>query len=556
MSSRTEFVCSCGTIILALIVVVISLAAGSWWLFGSTVGKVVFTCGLIVPFAAVVAPVVLYWSAKDKEFGQEGFEPRYGIGVAGIAGSTAMLASFLYWVFAISFVFPDSQSWPVRTAILVRESAWMPWETLLALIAGAILILVLLGRLAFQSESIYVQSFGIVAYRLSVYTIPAVLGLASLQLLFCVGVFGWNEIRSMSLDWWIPFRLLAILIALNLAHLQLAMPLQIFRLLQLAGTSLGTTWSVLSPYVTGNGLSATRPDDFLSLSYEFGERSAPCETNIVLLADLHISGSTKGPMNNSRRAGSTRDFIRSSAELGDATILLGDLTDTGSSDDWEQVRQSMLATRTPIIAVPGNHDVHFRGIATNTFGGPQSFDEEEVNAWVQSVSTVDAKGCLAVRLTSGVCVVTLDSNRRESQTAITNALGFVGPAQLGKARLHLEEVRKDGDIVLVALHHHVARPALGIANAFLRCLDADAVLQFAVDVKVDAIVHGHKHMPYVAQYCDKATAHSMLLISCGSAHHAPSGLFRKDVATASAYILGIRHGAIASVELYRDKAFA
>jgi GNAT superfamily N-acetyltransferase len=150
-------------------------------------------------------------------------------------------------------------------------------------------------------------------------------------------------------------------------------------------------------------------------------------------------------------------------------------------------------------------------------------------------------------------VVVLDSNLRSSNTPITNAIGFVGEDQLVTAQVELNKIQSTTDVLLVLLHHHILLPSFSVENALLRCLDSDKVLSFAVKNKAAAVIHGHKHMPYVCQYCDSISGHRMLIVSCGSAHHDATGPFAGTIGGPSCYRLTFRGQLLAKVELIVDQ---
>jgi 3',5'-cyclic AMP phosphodiesterase CpdA len=236
-------------------------------------------------------------------------------------------------------------------------------------------------------------------------------------------------------------------------------------------------------------------------------------------------------------------------------IMPGDVTDMGAEPAWGMAAEAFRHKK-PVLATPGNHDYHFRHVLTQEPFSNSSFTDYQV--WSRLARTFDAHGGmkrlpLVKRLDPpGLLVVILDSNGRPTSTPITNALGFVGKGQLDEAAKSLSQARRPGDVIFLLLHHHIISPPIGpwdLSTAFLRCLDASAVLDFALENQVNAIIHGHEHMPYIYQVPRQPDP--LLIISCGSIHHLACGPFAKTVSEPSAYKLSLVSGSIASVMLLK-----
>ena len=103
------------------------------------------------------------------------------------------------------------------------------------------------------------------------------------------------------------------------------------------------------------------------------------------------------------------------------------------------------------------------------------------------------------------------------------------------------------------MHHHIfpwLRPNL--LDPLLTCVDAAAVLHFALQHRAQAIVHGHKHMPYVRVLED--AGRKLFIVSCGSALYPAKGPCEKEVGAPSCMGLLLKDGSVGDVILFRDSA--
>ncbi|MET3694833.1 metallophosphoesterase family protein [Methylobacterium goesingense] len=269
---------------------------------------------------------------------------------------------------------------------------------------------------------------------------------------------------------------------------------------------------------------------------------------ILLISDLHISETGSAPMLSERSSDdalSNLKIVIARSSL-DAVVFVGDMTDTGSNRAWEKLTEISNSLTCPVLAVPGNHDVHFASFNTIDGGydlfSKQSYDSRYVSVKIRELTSSYQEGGypFVKRLgTSPVVIILLDSNRRPCSGPATNALGYVGRDQLTAAEVKLRKIAKPSDNVIVILHHPVV---YGEGNWFLQCMDGNRVLDFAIGVGASAIVYGHLHAPWVGTY--QNAAGSIIIISCGSFHHPAKGPCAKDVKSPSAYILTIGGSAI------------
>jgi hypothetical protein len=232
--------------------------------------------------------------------------------------------------------------------------------------------------------------------------------------------------------------------------------------------------------------------------------------------------------------------------------------------------RSLFPAHVRTVVAPGNHDVNFRQIGRlktrlEVFAAMLNLDEDGRRKG--SYDETDVASAVA-RLTGsasapprgypkwheddaiGVSVLVLNSNRRASSSPISNALGIVGPDQLKAARTHLAE-RNPRNALLFVLHHHIL-PASSprLSDLFLVCMDAADVLALAFECNASAIIHGHKHMPYVREV--RRGGRAVRLVSLGSALYPAEGPCAKVVVGPSVMSMKVANGAIESMAFLAD----
>ena len=185
----------------------------------------------------------------------------------------------------------------------------------------------------------------------------------------------------------------------------------------------------------------------------------------VQISDLHIGGLFKQNALNTIVEEVNNDL------KPDAVIISGDLTDEGLIFQFQQARTEINKFNCPnLIVFPGNHDYRHTGYLLFKKFFPSSkqiyeFDDDDV-----------------VVLTVG----TARPDRDE---------GEVGHRQ----NLWIEETLSKyvNKTKIVAMHHHlIAIPDTGYANV-VGILDAGDTLRACLESKVDLVLCGHKHRPWL-----------------------------------------------------------
>ncbi|KZX10585.1 metallophosphoesterase family protein [Methanobrevibacter curvatus] len=155
----------------------------------------------------------------------------------------------------------------------------------------------------------------------------------------------------------------------------------------------------------------------------------------------------------------------------DFIILTGDLTDNGYYSSFLKIKEYLNMFEAPLLSIPGNHDA--RNVGFKVFE-----DEIGERNWARKISDDE------------ILIVGLDS----SEPDLNN--GNIGRFQ----QLWLEDLLQttidDSIFSIVALHHHLI-PIPNTGRERNELLDAGDVLKSLVDKKVNLVISGHKHVPYI-----------------------------------------------------------
>ena len=152
----------------------------------------------------------------------------------------------------------------------------------------------------------------------------------------------------------------------------------------------------------------------------------------------------------------------------DAVLITGDLTNEGLKSEYEQCKKILSKlTCKKIITISGNHDYRNSGYLVFK----KYFPFETVN-----------------ELSKDVVLVTIGTARPDRNE------GEVGYRQ----NLWLERTMKkyQDKVKILAMHHHlVGIPDTGSDRVTV--IDAGDVLRTILDTKVDLVLCGHKHRPWI-----------------------------------------------------------
>jgi Icc protein len=183
---------------------------------------------------------------------------------------------------------------------------------------------------------------------------------------------------------------------------------------------------------------------------------------IVQLSDLHVGGLFKEDAFNT--------IVNEVNELSpDVVIISGDLTDDGLIFQFQQARSLIQKIKCPnLITLPGNHDYRHTGYLLFKKFFPFSNQIHEYENLV---------------------ILTLGTARPDRDE------GEVGHRQNvwmeNILNQHTEKTK------IVVMHNHlIAIPDTGYANV-VGILDAGDTLRACLESKVDLVLCGHKHRPWI-----------------------------------------------------------
>jgi len=266
------------------------------------------------------------------------------------------------------------------------------------------------------------------------------------------------------------------------------------------------------------------------------------------LSDLHLADRRRYPRNGF----APRDCDRHSAALAqrllkelaaagaDHLVVTGDLTLSGEAAEFERAAALLRpgGERGRLTVVPGNHDV-WTAEAVRT-------------ARFLRVVGADGRGTRrpatpyprAVAASPEVAIVALDSARFGEEPLATP--GRIGAAQLQACRELVREHAKEGRAVVLALHHHLVLPPERIpsdaAVARMPLADADQLVRMIHDLRIAAVLHGHRHCAFRVDL--PGAAGPTPVLCAGSATRVAD----EPVRRARAYLYDIDRGGLRSVQ--------
>jgi Icc protein len=166
-----------------------------------------------------------------------------------------------------------------------------------------------------------------------------------------------------------------------------------------------------------------------------------------------------------------------------AVVVAGDLTDAGYREEFEQAAEYIARIECEhVMVIPGNHDarnvgyIHFERL----------FGER------QSVMDLD-----------DVILVGVDSSEPDLND------GQVGREHYAFIYDAFSQARQDKLKVFVVHHHLISLPGTGRERNIV--YDAGDVMERLMEVRVDLVLSGHKHVPYTWRLED------MLIVNSGTA---------------------------------------
>lgn len=192
-------------------------------------------------------------------------------------------------------------------------------------------------------------------------------------------------------------------------------------------------------------------------------------------------------------------------------VVSGDLTTRGSNDGLvsarlflERLADSLDLPRERFVIVPGNHDILVnRENVTQDFANEQHFRTQlfEFHGSRQDLERVqEFHGADGVHY----IVATLNSSRpRDPKTMDYGYVGRDRSEPILRAAADIRDRSNKPTWLVVVLHHHIL-PAQQIEYAVPErpasiAIDAGELVGIASDLRFDAILHGHEHVPFVGR---------------------------------------------------------
>ncbi len=181
---------------------------------------------------------------------------------------------------------------------------------------------------------------------------------------------------------------------------------------------------------------------------------------IAHISDLHITGS-----NFVKEWGENLIKILNDMKP-DIVVITGDLTDDGYIHEYETVEKYINRINARKIILPGNHDARNKGyeIFEEIFGTRYPFFENDE-----------------------ICILGIDSSEPD-----------IDDGHIGRENYPLikEKFKNNNKIKILALHHHLI-PIPGTGRERNIPIDAGDVLNLCIELKINFVLSGHKHLPWI-----------------------------------------------------------
>lgn len=227
-----------------------------------------------------------------------------------------------------------------------------------------------------------------------------------------------------------------------------------------------------------------------------------------------------------------------------AVIISGDITWRGLAEEFELAREfidDLLSTYAlvpeQLLVVPGNHDIRWSSAAdgydpTRPVDVVSERATQNYRTFYRAVFGRNESENLSMgrryTLENGVTLSVLGLNSCLLEHAHHHGYGFVSTRQIGDAvrELGWNDSAKGETYRIAVLHHHLipvsATETPSHQPNYSVTIDAGHIMEKLVEAKVDLVLHGHMHQPYVGartRYVDSATGtieRRLRIVSSGS----------------------------------------
>jgi hypothetical protein len=205
-----------------------------------------------------------------------------------------------------------------------------------------------------------------------------------------------------------------------------------------------------------------------------------------------------------------------------AAILSGDLTWENSDEQFQQARSLCVGIRSwsaldyrRMVVCPGNHDLAFTA-APAEIGAPVAIAAADARAryeaFYRNLFNHDPNAFLSMgrRFLLGgavpVDIVAVNSSLLEQAEQAFQGQGFVGDTQLQDAVAWMgwdkTPATAPRPFRILVIHHHLVpvlfRPIPRVGYGTSVTFDAEAITRWIVQHRVDLVLHGHMHNPFIA----------------------------------------------------------
>ena len=198
-------------------------------------------------------------------------------------------------------------------------------------------------------------------------------------------------------------------------------------------------------------------------------------TSIIQFADIHFGVEDKDAM---RAVAKTIALLEP-----DVTLICGDITQTGSQEEFDAAREWIKTLEGPLLITPGNHDTPMFGLLHRIFVPFRRYEK-----------TIAPLG-QPYYADENVTIMPLNTSRGW-QFKLDWSLGVVDLVKLSRLITDLKE-KNDGTLKFIIAHHpFIYPPRSPLQKATKNGASALARLS---EYNIDGVLSGHVHAPFVLE---------------------------------------------------------
>lgn len=227
------------------------------------------------------------------------------------------------------------------------------------------------------------------------------------------------------------------------------------------------------------------------------------------LAILHVSDVHFGPPEVPSHVEAIACLVE--RERYDAVVISGDLSQRARRREFERAAQFVdrLRRTSPVLVVPGNHDVTWWRSPLHVFGAGAIHAKfrRYVQDDIEPVLQVPGALLVGINTAHGIHLRTLTTKPRD-----LSIIGDIRPEQLERVRSEFARAAP-GDLRVAVMHHNVTRGALSRRFGLKQ---PAAVLDALAAMGADVVLTGHDHQEQVAIHTPHPTGQSMVVLTAGT----------------------------------------